>query len=81
MPAGDNAAAQTSVSQHASSHPTGVKIGGVGKTTSLTEECARVHERVHAFLARAPRTKRIEQAQQQTRESLAIIGDALQRYR
>lgn len=82
MPAGDSAAAQTSVSQqHAyTSPPTAVKID-VGRTESLAEECKRVHERVHAFLARAPRTKRVEQAQRQTRESLEIIGEALQRYR
>lgn len=78
MHTGDNASAQTT---SASRQTHTASNNGLGSTESLAEECARVHEQVFAFLARAPRTTRVEQAQKQTRESLAIIDEALRRYR
>ncbi|USW57063.1 Putative phosphoadenosine phosphosulfate reductase, rossmann-like alpha/beta/alpha sandwich [Septoria linicola] len=46
----------------------------------LAEACRNVHGRVYEFLERKPRSERIGQAQRITRESLGVIGDALQRY-
>lgn len=48
---------------------------------SLPEVCARVHARVEAFLAAEPATERLRHVQEQSRLSLNILGEALERYR
>ena len=50
-------------------------------TEALPERCAKVHAKVQALLDAEPRTQRLEQVQRQTRISLAVIAEALERYR
>jgi hypothetical protein len=61
-----------------------VQINGHG-TLSLSERCEQVYEQVNDFLHRAPRegedVKRLEHARRQTRSSLDIIAEALEKYR
>ncbi|CAK4031423.1 FAD synthase [Lecanosticta acicola] len=52
----------------------------VAPTQALPEQCARVHGKVYDLLKREPRTERIREVQRQTRISLRVLGDALQRY-
>ena len=48
----------------------------------LSDACKNVHGRVYDFLARdAKSDKRLGQVQRMTRESLGVIGEALDRYR
>jgi len=47
----------------------------------LPDLCARIHARVSAFLEEEAPTARVRGLQQQTRVSLRVIGEALERYR
>lgn len=49
--------------------------------SSLSEICAEVNARVEAFLKAEPKNDRIRRAQEQSRLSLRILGEALERYR
>ncbi|EME40961.1 hypothetical protein DOTSEDRAFT_157982 [Dothistroma septosporum NZE10] len=49
-------------------------------TQSLAEQCERIHKRVYELLGRQPTTDRIKEVQKQTRISLGVIGEALERY-
>lgn len=51
-----------------------------GATKSLAEQCERVHKRVWELLKREPGTSRVREVQRQTRISLGVIGEALERY-
>lgn len=53
----------------------------VVETQSLSEQCERVHRRVCDLLERPPGSERVRQVQQQTRISLGVIGQALEKYR
>ena len=48
---------------------------------SLPDICAQVHERLETFLASEPRNERLRSVQEQSRLSLRIIEEALERYR
>jgi len=48
---------------------------------ALPELCARVHAWLEAFLAAAPATERLRRVQDQSRWSLKVIEEALERYR
>ncbi|KAM0717090.1 hypothetical protein Q7P37_006942 [Cladosporium fusiforme] len=48
---------------------------------SLPAVCAQVHQRLGAFLASEPRNQRLRGVQEQSRLSLRIIEEALDRYR
>jgi len=50
-------------------------------TPALPELCAQVHARLEAFLASTPDTERLRRVQEQSRRSLKVIEEALQRYR
>lgn len=52
-----------------------------GDGLPLPELCARVHARVESFLNKEPKTERMRGTQAQTRISLAVIEEALERYR
>jgi FAD synthetase len=82
MIAGDDAPAKTSpVANNVNNATTPVK-DEIEETQNLAEQCERVHKKVYDFLDRkAEPGSRIEQVQRQTRESLAVIAEALQRYR
>jgi len=43
--------------------------------------CAKIHARISAFLAVEASTERLKQVQEQTRLSLKVIEEALERYR
>jgi FAD synthetase len=43
--------------------------------------CARIHDRVAAFLEEKDVTDRMKSLQTQTRTSLAVISEALERYK
>lgn len=43
--------------------------------------CARIHDRVTAFLAEDVPTERLKSVQEQTRTSLGVLEEALERYR
>lgn len=45
------------------------------------EQCARIHERVEAFLGAEDVSDRVKSVQEQTRSTLAIIEKALDQYR
>jgi FAD synthetase len=47
----------------------------------LPELCARIYDRVTAFLAEDATTEHLRSAQEQTRISLKVIEDALKKYR
>lgn len=47
----------------------------------LAPLCAKVHARITAFLDAEPATDRLRKVQEQTRLSLKIIDEALDRYR
>lgn len=46
----------------------------------LAEQCARVNKKVYEFLNQKPRNERVGNVQRMTRESLGVIGKALERY-
>jgi hypothetical protein len=48
---------------------------------SLPTICAQIHDRLEAFLTSEPTTGRLRGVQEQSRLSLRIIDEALQRYR
>jgi FAD synthetase len=43
--------------------------------------CAKIYERINAFLAEEPDSQRLKSLQKQTRISLDVISEALDRYR
>jgi FAD synthetase len=45
------------------------------------ELCARIHDRISAFLDAKDASERVKSVQGQTREALGIIEEALTRYR
>ena len=47
---------------------------------SLPTICAQVHDRLEAFLASEPKTERLRGVQEQSRVSLRVIDEALQKY-
>lgn len=67
----------------------GVRSDDQGRPETITPNdepalpalCARVHARVAAFLAAEATTERLRKVQDQTRLSLKIIDEALDRYR
>lgn len=48
---------------------------------SLPLICTKVNERLEAFLASEPKTERLRGVQEQSRLSLRIIEEALEKYR
>ncbi|SMY27913.1 unnamed protein product [Zymoseptoria tritici ST99CH_1A5] len=78
MPAGDESAA-TAGDGFTSNNVTPVK-DEIEPTQSLAEQCERVHKRVYEFLERKTGSSRVEQVQRQTRESLAVVEEALQKF-
>lgn len=48
---------------------------------SLPVICSKIHQRLEAFLASEPRNERLRGVQEQSRLSLRIIEEALDRYR
>ena len=70
-----------------SSHTTMNKSNGLTNDKDdvykdLSDACKNVHGRVYDFLAKdAKSDKRLGQVQRMTRESLGVIGEALDRYR
>ncbi|KXT04712.1 hypothetical protein AC579_616 [Pseudocercospora musae] len=53
---------------------------GDAEAKDLAEQCARVNKKVHEFLNLKPRNERVDNVQRMTRESLSVIGEALERY-
>lgn len=51
------------------------------KYMSFPEACEKVHAKVETFLNREPKNERVKAVQLQTRRSLGVIGEALERYR
>ncbi len=51
------------------------------RAPALPELCARIHEKVEAFLNAEPRNERLRAVQAQSRISLDVIEEALQKYR
>jgi len=45
------------------------------------ELCARIHDRIAAFLEARDASERVKSVQKQTRDSLAVIDSALEQYR
>ncbi|KAI7254928.1 hypothetical protein KC335_g14136, partial [Hortaea werneckii] len=66
----------------------GVPSDSHGNTATITQDppqalpelCAQVHARVAAFLRTEPGTERLRNVQQQSRLSLRILEEALDRY-
>jgi hypothetical protein len=54
--------------------------GEADASTTLSETCANLHNRVSAFLAASPKSEIISRTQEQTRISLGVIEKALQDY-
>jgi FAD synthetase len=72
MTAGDSSAGDVEVPASPLVHDTPL---------SFPDVCARIHGRIAAFLAEQPASPRLESLQQQTRISLRVIEDALDKYR
>ncbi|KXT03368.1 hypothetical protein AC578_3964 [Pseudocercospora eumusae] len=53
---------------------------GDGDAKDLAEQCARMNKKVYEFLNQKPRNERVANVQRRTRESLGVIGEALERY-
>ena len=51
-----------------------------GDATALRTLCAQLHEKVNSFLNEDVKTERLRATQAQTRRSLAVIQEALDRY-
>ena len=51
-----------------------------GDSTALRTLCAQLHEKVSSFLQEDVKTERLQATQKQTRRSLAVIQEALDRY-
>lgn len=66
----------------------GVPSDSHGNTATITQDppqalpelCAKVHARLHAFLTAEPSTERLKNVQNQSRLSLQVIEEALERY-
>ncbi len=50
------------------------------KEDTLRSVCAELHGRVSAFLAEEPLDDRLRRVQEQTRTSMGVISEALDRY-
>ncbi len=70
-------------------HPVlGVPSDSHGNTATITQDppqglpelCAQVHQRLEAFLRAEPATERLRQVQEQSRLSLKVLEEALERY-
>lgn len=67
----------------------GVSSDEFGNTSTISQSdppslpiiCAQVHDRLETFLASKPKTERIRAVQEQSRLSLRIIEEALEKYR
>jgi FAD synthetase len=67
----------------------GVSSDEFGNTSTISQSdppslpviCAQVHDRLETFLAAEPKTERIRAVQEQSRLSLRIIEEALEKYR
>ena len=51
-----------------------------GDSTALRTLCAQLHEKVNSFLQEDVKTERLQATQEQTRRSLAVIQEALDKY-
>ena len=51
-----------------------------GDSSALRELCSKLHDRVTAFLQEDVKTERLKAVQKQTRQSLAVVQEALDRY-
>ena len=51
-----------------------------GDTSPLRNLCAELHDKVTSFLQEDLKTERLKATQEQTRRSLAVIQEALDRY-
>ncbi|KAK4574745.1 3'-phosphoadenosine 5'-phosphosulfate sulfotransferase [Recurvomyces mirabilis] len=56
------------------------KDGSTITQDALPELCASVHQRLETFLARESSSDRVRHVQEQSRESLKVLEEALQRY-
>ncbi|WPH04700.1 putative phosphoadenosine phosphosulfate reductase, rossmann-like alpha/beta/alpha sandwich [Acrodontium crateriforme] len=52
----------------------------VAQSGDLASICAQVHAKVEKFLNRKAENERLRRTQEQTRESLGVIGEALEKY-
>ena len=67
----------------------GVSSDSHGNTATITQDppqalpelCARVHYRLQKFLESEAKTERLRAVQEQSRSSLKILEEALERYR
>lgn len=67
----------------------GVSSDEFGNTPTISQSnppalpviCAQVYERLETFLTSDPKTERIKEVQEQSRLSLRIIEEALEKYR
>lgn len=67
----------------------GVRSDSHGSTATITQDppqalpelCARVHQKLEAFLRKKPGSERVRGVQDQSRLSLRILEEALERYR
>ncbi|KAK5121721.1 hypothetical protein LTR85_004596 [Meristemomyces frigidus] len=66
----------------------GVHVDSHGNTATITKDppkalpelCAQVHQRLEAFLKAEPRSERVKGVQDQSRLSLKVLEEALERY-
>jgi FAD synthetase len=72
---------QEGAAAHLNGTPTDDCSPDPSSSSSLRATCARLHARVEAFLREEAPTETLRQVQQQTRKSLAVIHEALKRYR
>jgi FAD synthetase len=56
-------------------------ITSQGPTPALPELCAAIHKKVETFLNAEPKNERVRAVQAQSRIGLAVIEEALRRYR
>ena len=56
-------------------------IASRDSTPAFPELCAQIHERVETFLNTEPANERIKGVQWQSRKTLDVLENALQRYR
>jgi len=67
----------------------GIRSDGTGRTETIAQDnepdlsalCSKVHARLAAFLNAEPSTERLRKVQEQTRLSLKICDEALDRFR
>lgn len=78
----DNASfnSQSRANQSTTDHPPAAKVLANGDSNTLRILCARLHSRITAFLDENVKSARLQAVQAQTRLSLKIIQEALDRY-